>query len=350
MQRYRPKFIYREKNWTSNLFRVYEQIFGRRFGIRLESSAYASIDNYGNKTQYVIAYSTEAKIAFLEQYFRQYISFIARKFKQYRLPEFNLFDTFRLDYALAGISYIPKTDTKPSGYMFAIALDTSASAVSSTVSTVSTASYTVTGSDVMMLAGVPNQSNAGSTNWATNTSGVTCNGGGQSLSKIAVANGDATSPGYGQNVSMWSREAPSSGVVTATRNTPYSDGFMICVETLSGVDQTITGSSIANTVQSNGSTAAGTITSSTVTCPTNGWVAMSTYIATGTTATAGTGTTRRQTASAFGYLWDSNGTVSGSQSLQWTTSDTNDSFGQVIVAVGPAGAAPTANTGFFALM
>lgn len=357
-KRSRPKPEWREKNWTSNVFRVLELIFGKKTDliidekekryverIKIESAGFACVDKYGHRTEYVIAYSLEAKIAFFEQYIRKYISSTLRKLKQFRLPEFKIFDSFIPEYALAGISYIPKTENRPSGYMFAIALDTSASGVAS-ATTVTLTSYTVTGSNTIMLASAPNQSNAGSTNWATDVSGITCNAGAQALSKINVANGDATSPGYGQNVSLWSRVAPSSGAIQATRST-NTDGFMVCVETLSGVDQTLTGSSIANSVKSNGATS-GTNTSNSVTCPTNGWTAMGVYIATGSSATATGGSTLRQSASAFGYLFDSTSTVSGSQTLSFSH-NTGQSYGLVICAVGPVAVAGSNTTNFFML-
>lgn len=328
--RYRPEPEWREKNWTSNVFRVWEAIFGRENKVKIESAANSWIDKDGNRGETFIAYSLEAKIAFFEQFIRRYVSSVINKLKRIRLPDFDIFDVLTPQYALVGFQVIPKTGKYPTGYLFAIALDTSGSAVTSVTSTVTVTSYTVTGSNVMMLVAATDQANC-TTNWATNVTGITANA--AALSKITIANGDVTLGVYGQNAGIWSKAAPASGNVVGTR-TATTDGFQIGVETLSGVDQSLTGSSIANNLQNNGTTIVGDTTSPAVTAPTNGWVAMSVYIATGTPATASTGTILRQSASAFGYLFDSNGLVSGSQSLVFHETVTV-SFGIAICAVGP---------------
>lgn len=344
-RRYRPKFEYRENNWTSNVFRVFETIFGRRFGIRLESAGYASVDKYGQRTEYVVAYSTEAKIAFFEQYIRQYLSSLVSKIKQTRLPDLNIFDVFTPDYALAGVSYIPKTETRPSGYMFAIALDTSASgSVGAGTTTVTLTSYTVTGSNTVMFVGANDQANSGA-GWATNVTGITAN-----ASALTRISGNFVDSGpYGNNTSLWGKLSPASGNVVATRSNA-ADGFMVGAETLSGVDQGTAIGSLATSGISNG-TFATPQASPAVTSPSNGWVVMACYISIGSpAATAGSGTTLRQTVAGaeYGYLFDSGSTVSGSTTLN-VVRTTTAKYAMTLAAIGPFGAA-TVNSRFLAFM
>jgi len=346
--RSRPKPLWRKNNWTSNVFRVLELVFGKPTDlivkegkkvwverIKIESAANAWVDKDGNRGENFIAYSLEAKIAFFEQYIRTYITSAIKKLKRFRLPDFNFFDSFKPEYALIGISYIPKTKTRPSGYLFSIALDTSANGRTS-AGTVAIAVYTVTGSNIIMLAAVGDQANTGG-GYATNVTSVTCNATLQSLTKRQVAKGD---PSYGTCVAIWSKLGAASGSILATRTT-NADGFQIGVETLSGVDQTVNESSIAMNFIDAGTTSSST-NSPSVTSPTNGWVAMAVYTSTGTASTAGTGTTLRQTSTGgeYSYLFDSNGLVSGSQTLQFT-GPSGVNYGVVIVAVGPSGAAAT---------
>lgn len=344
--RYRPKFEYRENNWTSNVFRVLELIFGRRFGIRLESSGHTSVDKCGHRTEYVIAYSTEAKIAFFEQYIRRYLSSLVKKIKQTRIPDLNIFDVFTPGYALAGISYIPKTATRPSGYMFAIALDTSASgSVGAGTTTVTLTSYTVTGSNTIMFGAANDQANSGA-GWATNVTGVTANA--VSMTKIGVNFVDAGP--YGNNSSLWGQLSPASGNVVATRSNA-GDGFMLGVETLSGASQSTAISSLPTNGISNG-TFSTPQASPAVTAPSNGWVAMSTYISIGApAATAGSGTTLRQTVAGaeYGYLFDSGSTVSGSTTLN-VARTTTAKYAMVLAAVGPFGAVTANGAGFLLMM
>lgn len=349
MHRSRPKPEWRQNNWTSNVFRVLEFVFGKPTDlvdgkyverIKLESAGYSAIDKYGNKTEYVIAYSFEAKIAFFEQYVRQYVSSVVRKIKRIRLPDFNFFDVFTPEYALAGISYIPKTATRPSGYMFAIALDTSASgSVGGGTSTVTLTSYTVTGSNTIMFVAANDQANSGA-GWSTNVTGVTANS--AALTKIGV-NWVDTGP-YGNNTSIWGKLSPASGNVVGTRSNS-ADGFMIGAETLSGASQGTAIGSLATNGINNG-TFSTPQASPAVTSPSNGWVAMACYISIGApAATAGTGTTLRQTVSGaeYGYLFDSGSTVSGSTTLN-VARTTTAKYAMTLAAVGPAGAA-TVNSG-----
>jgi hypothetical protein len=349
LNRSRPKPEWREKNWTSNVFRILELMFGKKTDlvikngkevwverIKLESAGYGWVDKYGNRGEHYVAYSTEAKIAFVEQIARKYISAYLRKLKRFRIPEITFFDSFMPEFALAGISYIPKTDKRPAGIMFAIALDTSSVGNSSASSQVNIGSYTVTGSNVVMLASVTDQANSGAS-YATNVTSVTCNATAQNLTKVSVARGD---PSYGTACAIWAKLGASSGAIRGNR-TSTGDGFQIGVETLSGVDQGTAEASIANnSTGTSGGNISNPQASPSVTSPTNGWVAMSVYISTGApAATAGSGTTLRQSASGaeYGYLFDSNGLVSGSQTLN-IAGKSGISHGIVIVAVGPAGA------------
>lgn len=191
-----------------------------------------------------------------------------------------------------------------------------------TGTTTSTSSFTITGSDTILIVTVQDQSNTS----VTNVTGVTCNG--VSLTKIDA---QLAVTAYGASTGLWALLNPSSGVITATRTTS-GDRLTICAAYYTGVDQTTPVSSLpkAKAGQVQSTTFTGTITS-----PTNGWAVMGSYVsAGGGPATAGSGTTLRIEDTEIGYLWDSNGAVSGSTTLN-VTNNGNYYYGYVITAIAP---------------
>lgn len=62
-------FEWSNKSWTHNLFRAFEVVFGRSFGIRPEFSAY--IDKNGKS--YVYVHSFESAVAYTETYVRNFL-------------------------------------------------------------------------------------------------------------------------------------------------------------------------------------------------------------------------------------------------------------------------------------
>ena len=72
--RYRPEIEWSDKSWTHNFFRCFEWVFGRKYGIRIESSLKIfSRDNCHLETETTI-YTFEAGCALLETMIRSYFS------------------------------------------------------------------------------------------------------------------------------------------------------------------------------------------------------------------------------------------------------------------------------------
>ena len=69
--RYIPDVEYKEKAWVYNLFRFYERLFGREYGLRLEQVVTA--DNEG--IVHRAFYTWEAFFHFVEQEIRRGLSF-----------------------------------------------------------------------------------------------------------------------------------------------------------------------------------------------------------------------------------------------------------------------------------
>lgn len=242
------------------------------------------------------------------------------------------------NFGASAMTYSP-----PSGYtagLYGISLVNTASAsVGGGTSTVTLSSFTVSSTNNLLLVAVNDQANSGGS-WATNVTGVTCNG--VAMTKIGVQYVD-TGP-YGNNTSLWGLLGPTTGNIVATR-TNTGDGMMIGAELLAGVDQSVAVSSIVTNSIANG-TFSTPQASPSVTSPTNGWVAMSTYISIGPpAATAGTGTKLRQTVTGaeYGYLFDSNGGVTGSTSLN-AVRTTTAKYAMVVAAVAVSPASSTSFT------
>ncbi len=125
--RYLPEFSWESEFWTYKLFRAYETIFWRKYGIRKEISAV----NRGGKL-IVQAHSLEAALTLIEQGVRNLFKW---KFPvKIWLP------------VLSSTIGLPSS----SPFMFAIGFDTSA--VNNTTSNPHTFSYTVTGSNPLIDA------------------------------------------------------------------------------------------------------------------------------------------------------------------------------------------------------
>lgn len=152
--RYRPEIEWSNKSWTHNVFRLFELVFGRRYGIRAESTVYTYTDK--DNISYTIhqMHSWESVFAYFESMIRGMIPKVI-PVKVY-LPAF-AFGSGLDDFKLA-----------PVGYVFAIAYDTSTTDNGS--GTTQTYSHTTTGSDRGLLNASTQQSSG------TKVSGVTYNG------------------------------------------------------------------------------------------------------------------------------------------------------------------------------
>lgn len=165
--RYFPEFEWCENSWTVNVFRAYEAVFGRRFGIRAEMAATVEPDG----TVTYRCFTLEASLALAEQMVRKFIS--SRKLAPFKI-------------------HIPILATRQgvpffaSPYLFAIAIDTGVTITNNwTGASTYTTSYTVTGSNPMIVASFESFSST-----ETQTS-VTYNG--VSLSLVGAVTLDSTS-------------------------------------------------------------------------------------------------------------------------------------------------------------
>ena len=109
MSRYRRDFKWRNDSWTHNVFRFYELVFWRRYGVRPELSGRRYQDENGNWRVVLACHTWESAISLMEIYVREFISL--RKLLPFKI-------------------YIPMMMTGegvpvfPSPYLFALALDT----------------------------------------------------------------------------------------------------------------------------------------------------------------------------------------------------------------------------------
>jgi hypothetical protein len=132
VKRYKPDFEWASNSWTVNAFRVYESIFGRRIGIRHESSLVRS--ETGEVV--VTCFSWEAKIAFVEWRIREFLK--SWKWAPIRIT----------------VPILTTPDGFPffaSPYVFAIAADNSV--VKTVGASPNTQAFTVTGSNPFLVGG-----------------------------------------------------------------------------------------------------------------------------------------------------------------------------------------------------
>lgn len=295
--RYFPEIKWSSKSWTHNVFRVYELIFGRRYGIKAEMTSYATPTG---EVQYA-CHSWESVFALTEQYVRQYLA--TWKFVPFKI-------------------YIPLLQT-PQGfpvfaspYIFAIAVDANTGAYHLTTVTIS---HTTTGSDMLMLVG------ANSTN--ASDPFVSLDYAGAALTAVnANANPHTTNWCY-----HYYKMAPATG---ANNVVLVSNNNWMSVLTYSGVSQTGFPDSKAT------NTAVGTtFTVTTTVVASNCWISMTCPGFNTDTTTAGTATTMRGTGVDSGRQQaDSNGTVgTGSQSLEVVYNVSSTGYGS-IVSFAPPGA------------
>lgn len=135
-ERYVPEFEWCSESWTSNVFRSCEYVFGRKFGIRKESSA---LSWFEDGKQHVVRefFTVEARLAHHEGVFRAYVRDFVRRLKSVRM-------------------YVPILIT-PTGqrvfvspYLFAIAHD-GAVATSAIAASPHTLAYAVTSGSVLVV-------------------------------------------------------------------------------------------------------------------------------------------------------------------------------------------------------
>jgi hypothetical protein len=288
------------KLWTYNLFRTYELIFGRRFGIKKEMSS-----SLADGVVYHRAHSWEATLALFETSIREMLR-------------------FRFPYRI----YIPVLATPqgvvfPSPYLFAIAFDV-ADALVDDSNTIHTLAHTVTGSNPFLL--VSTDINSG----GHVISSTTYN----SVGMTGI--GAQTNWGTTQFSQTFYLQGPSTGANNVVCTTTVSGHITVMnAASYSGVAQTgfPDSSSLNNT-----GTGVTSITGTTTVVASNCWTVMDAQEDQNNTITAGGGTTLRSPAgSQARCICDSNGTVAtGSQSLSYSWVGSGNSYWQIF-SMAPAG-------------
>jgi len=297
--------------WTYNYFRLYEYIFGRRFGIKAETSIVAQL--YEGRTTVIYQYhSWESAFVHLERWIRGLI------------PR-----TIPIKIWVPQLSTPAGLPNINAGYVFAIALDASSGNRTASATTLTYAS-TVTGSNVLGLCGASVAETANS-NLIT---GVTWNSSSMTLY-------DAQADAFTDYINMFYIYAPTTGNVVVTRSS--SGTIEACMVTYSGCKQS--GFPDAGGKQA---TTSSTITQTVTTVTDQCWMAGVMMVHRG--QTMGANTTERAGSGINTYYVDSNGARStGSNSLTTTQSDSTGSS-QVYAAFAPYSAPPATNSGFLMFM
>ena len=296
--RYFPEIKWSSKSWTHNVFRAYEMIFGRRYGIKAEMLSEGGQDG----KVYHKCYSFESVFALTEGYIRTYLA--TWKFMPFKI-------TVPIAWTPQGIPFF----TAP--YLFAIALDANTGGYHLTTVTVS---HTTTGSDTLMLIG------ANSTNASDPFSSL----------KYATVDLTAVNANANPHTTNWCYHRYLIAPTTGTNNAVLeSNNSWMSVLTYSGVKQTGFPDSTAT------NTAVGTtFTVTTTVVASNCWISMTCPGFNADTTSAGTGTTMRGTGVDSGRQQaDSNGTVStGSQSLVAVYNVSSTGYGSIVSFAPPGGA------------
>lgn len=296
--RYFPEYEW-SNLWSINAFRVYESIFGRRVGIRAETS----LNNYkidGKWIQVIKCWSLESKMAHREVRVREFIK------RVFRLPHLE-FEYIPVPvFALAGI---PSGGEKLIPYSFAIAYDNSVEQPGAIGSSPFSYSYTVTGSNPGLF--VSFGSRTGSVSPISHgTTGITYNS--EALTQLEST--DTGTPGQCFSGELWFKGACATGnnTIACSWSSGTPEGYNGAAS-YSGVSATVDAHANGHNYPSTLSTNSLVIT----VVGTNCWVIA--FVTSGNAInSAGSGTTMRVVSSdTYNEGWyDSGGVVSaGSYTL-----------------------------------
>lgn len=230
-------FQWSSKSWTHNAFRLWELLFGRRYGkngvgdtIRAEMTTY--IDNVEGRA-YVKCHSVESIFAFVETTIRGLLT----------IPRFKIVKIYLPRFAPVGFGGF-----SPSPYLLAIAFDAANGAIVNPGTSVSF-SHTYTGSNLVGFYG-------SCCNGGDHVTGVTSN----SVSATLLDNTITTTSG---NIYTHLLINPSTGVQTdALTSDSTSTFYSLIGASYSGVSQTSV--SVATDTANHGSSVSTTGTSWTV--------------------------------------------------------------------------------------
>lgn len=314
--RYFPEIEWSSKSWTHNVFRVYEILFGRRYGIRAEMSTVCFIED-GKKTVYRACHSWESVFALVETYIRDFIhSYKPKPFRIF-IPQFS---------TPVGVHFA-------SPYLFAIAFDSVTPTIQETSAASSISySHTCTGSDLIIV---------GYTLWAPAIPTLTA----YSYNSVNGTIVDQQAFGtLNESDGIAIKSGPSTGSHTVVHTLSATATIVIRAGSISysGCAQTEAVDSHAKTT---GSFSASTnVASTTTVVASNCWLVMGTSNGTGSPV-AGSGTTLRLNNGGLGFgILDSNGTVgTGAQSLNWQVNVGAGDYSMCIFSFAPMVAAGPAN-------
>ncbi len=281
--RYDPRVQWSDKSWVHNIFRFYELIFWRKFGIRPESSVSTFRENGKLKTS-IAFHSWESVFAYCESWIRGLVPRM--------IPERVFIPVFQTS---GGIFRPPGLEN----YLFAIAIDTSVNGGSVAPGTSLTWSHTCTGSNLLLSVGL----------WVDSTAtdvvtGITYN-------SVAMTRANRATIDIFNQV-LYYLVAPDTGahnVVGSFSSSSVVGGSA----SYSGCAQT----GQPDAQNTNTAAVGSTSITTTVTVVTNNSWLTGQYGNNGGTTTAGAGTFQRQTeGSTNRCIYDSNAAVgTGSQSL-----------------------------------
>jgi len=313
-QRYFPEVKW-SYLWVHNIFRIYEIIFGRKYGIKCESkTSLQTVERNGRQINIVVReyFSFEALCAGIEVYIRNRLS---------KFINFNF--TFQLPYKI----YIPVFQTiggfkiPSSPYLFAIAYSATTTYGYSGAATTVTISHTISGSDNCLWAhGTGNQSP---------TATLSATYAGVSMTELARS---LDSVGTGVPTYLWYQTAPTSGTNNLV-GTSSSNGIVCSCVSYTGVKQ-------SSPVNANNNTALNTTTASMskslTTVDDNSWVIMTFRTGGGNAITAGANTTVRTqpevVAFGAGAIIDSGAAITPPASTTLAVTCTSQFFGGQIIA------------------
>lgn len=308
--------VWSNKLWVHNIFRVYEYLFGRRAGPRLETSG--TVDKDGK--QYVYFFTTEAVLAHMEG--------MVRKLFKLKLPSF---EVVRLPVLIT-----PTGEQFALPYSFAIAYVT---ANTGTLAASITISLTASGSNLYAFGSPIGVSSAGGTDPMTTST----------YAGVNMSNNTSTNiKGSGTNA-IWMRVDYLASPTTGTQNYVCNQSggqflYGASAGVWSGVDQGVPDATgVGFTWPSAPPSGVQTLTLNTATA--NCWVNIFGFGESGGPYGAGTNTTIRVNPNQA--VGDSNGTVAtGSISLSMNNFGSSGTSG-VVGAKFAQVAVATVNSGMF---
>lgn len=323
-ERYIPKLEWSSQSLIFNLFRVYEQTFGRRFGIRLESMTDGGWTN-GAFSVYRYFYTVEAALVYAEIAFYEFLKSLA---------QLKLVKVYIPVLAPSGFGSFQNPSERP--YLFAIAFELTT--LGNTSTTTLSFSVTTSGSDRCLVSGVFDQGGQSteSGGGAGNVSGT-----GSTYASVTMSesqSGIGSSPTSNGAMHLFVLGNPASGANTyqCLRNTSRGDilDFRANVANYTGCSATGQPDSHNSSAPGGGTTTPYTV--STTVVLSNCWLVGYFNSPSGFTFSGGTGTTVRS-GTPFRQV-DSNATVgTGSQSLQVTWSGGADEMYAIVYSIAPVG-------------